>query len=70
MKEVTRVMTVQITNITCIEDGDEHLIAESKSQEVIKNSEKEFKDWLEADDVKIVNIQDFIMEKDDGKDRV
>ena len=55
-KEVTRVMTVRITVI-----GDEKDMMDKK--EATKEMEELIKGCLNADDVKVMKVQDFVADK-------
>lgn len=56
MSELTRIYTVQITMIS---DADEAPDAESAK----KDTAKIIKDGLRADDVNVVEVQDFLIDK-------
>ena len=64
MDEITRVFTVEIT---FIEKGNaKKLIPKEKVKALMQ---KDLKEYLDADDVLVTNIQDFIREvKDNGND--
>ena len=64
MKEVTTVVTIQITSITRHKDAHvERFIEENKKEENIREFESDLKEIFEnADDVKVTNVQNFIMD--------
>jgi len=57
MKEVTRIVTLEITAIKLVE-GDPKSFNKSRCEEAIKK-------FTHADDVHVKNVQDFIIDKDD-----
>lgn len=57
MKETTRIVTVEITSIG---DGE----ANRPDYTDLRGFEHELKDYLGADDVTVVRVQDFVMEKE------
>ncbi len=64
MNEITRIITLQITAIDKVDD--EHLEEELKrvkDQGEIRELEENIKKDLLVDDVKIISIQDFVLEK-------
>lgn len=55
MKEVTRIIDVQITTIQKIDDEE--------YKELDRNEfEEAFKDYIECDDVKVKDVKDFILD--------
>ena len=64
MQEVTSIFTVSITTINnASEAGVERLLENLKNKKHIRAFENELKDAICADDVKIENIQHFVMDK-------
>lgn len=65
MNELTRVLTVQITDIVARTDAELNgEIAGAKNPKVLRGVEDELKKVLKCDDVKIINHQLFVNEKD------
>lgn len=55
MKEVTRIIDVQITAIQRVDDEE--------YKELDRNEfEEAFKDYIECDDVKVKDVKDFILD--------
>lgn len=68
MKEVTRIITLEITHIECIPDDMENLIYESsRSLENFREPDEEIKELLGVDDVKTIKVQDFILDVEEGE---
>ena len=60
--EITRIITVQITVVKRMNEYDLNEALQGKDK--FKNLlEKGIKDGLDADDVKVTDIQDFILDK-------
>ena len=55
MKTITRIVTAEITAIEQVEE-DTELMNERRTGEAIK-------EYLDADDVNVLKVQDFIMEE-------
>ena len=64
MKELTRIVTVEITTIADIENEEEIFPADI-AKEVIKGR---LLDKIGCDDLVVTKIQDFIMDKEGQKD--
>ena len=60
MKELTRIITVQITLIGNVNDES----AMVGKDECVKFVEQYLKDHTGSDDVKVIDVQDFIIDKD------
>lgn len=62
MKEVTNVLTAQITSIKKYADDVVDLaIEQNNDKEILRMLERALKKQLKVDDVKIVMVQDFVM---------
>lgn len=62
MKEITRIITAEITVIA--KEGE---VEQLKSKEETKKTFESFiRDYCDADDCKVTNIQDFEMDKQEG----
>ena len=59
MKELTRIKTVEITEI--VTDYGSNIIEPNESARL---TERQIKAFTHADDVKVVKVQDFIMDKE------
>lgn len=60
MNELTRIMTLQVTSIGMVTDD---FLAKVNDKEKVRELERVAKKLLDADDVKITNIQNFVLEK-------
>lgn len=64
MKELIRVITIRTTQITQIVKADEEeledIIRDDKDTEAF---EEKLKEYLQADDVKVTDIQNFVIDK-------
>ena len=58
MKEVTRIFTVEITSVT--RGNVEDLIPHGEAKESLENDLKKQEIFKDADDIKVVNVQDFV----------
>ena len=65
MKEVTRVMTVEITDIIYLDDNESMLEDTPEWRRVV---EKMLEDVIDADNILITNVQDFEMDVEDCQD--
>lgn len=64
MQEVTSVLTVSITTINKASEAEiEGFMENMSNQESIRAFEKDMKDVLQVDDVKLENVQHFVMDK-------
>lgn len=61
MKEITRIITAQITVIECLTDGDAETVISSKD-EARANITADLQRIYNADDV-VVTVQDFMLDK-------
>ena len=57
MKEITRIKTVQITEIVTTSDDMKNIIPKEESAII---TAKQIKQITQVDDVKVINVQDFI----------
>ena len=64
MKEITTIVTLEITAISKVKDEQtdkiNEIVAEHKTQEFARDFGESIKDVLGADDVNVTNIQDFV----------
>ena len=60
MNELTRIITLQVTSIGMVDDD---FLTKANDKESIRELENVTKKLLNADDVKIKDIQNFIIEK-------
>ncbi len=60
MNELTRIMTLQVTSIGMMDDD---FFVKVNDKERVRELERVAKKLLDADDVKITNIQNFVLEK-------
>lgn len=57
MKETTTIITATITKITKVEDGTETVLPAKE------DAEKYIKDMLNADDVQVTKVKNFVIEE-------
>lgn len=68
MKEVTTITTIEITNITLVEDDElEETLAANYDPEIQRNVENWMKQTLGLDDVKVKKIKPFVMDAKEEK---
>lgn len=65
MKEVTRVLTVQITNIKAIEDWQVNNLAEERKEEA-RAIEFVYR-FLGVDNVVVTSVKDFVRDEDEQR---
>lgn len=66
MKEITRIITIEITDIRTVEDSElDSVLAERDT--LAETVKKELPGVLDVDDATLVKVQDFVMDITEGE---
>ena len=68
MKELTRIFTVEITSV--VRGEEEDLIPHGEAKEVLENDLKRQECFKDADDIKVVKVQDFVRDVQTNFERI